>query len=142
MAGVEGQRRQQRKDLRMEIRGQVATDRIGVVRRIEKADALFGQGRSELRLPAGCRILQHPGGSLAYRRQQRRDGHAVDRGSIDGARAQLPEERGDADHEELVEVRRRDREELDALQQWMGVVERLVEDALVEIEPAQLPVDV
>ena len=48
---------------------------------------------------------------------------------------------GHADHEELVEVRRGDRGELDALEQRRGGIGRLFEHALVEREPGQLAVD-
>ncbi len=44
-------------------------------------------------------------------------------------------DRGDADHEELVEVRAVDRNELQALHQWIARVERLFENAVVEFEP-------
>jgi hypothetical protein len=46
----------------------------------------------------------------------------------------------DADHEELVEVRLRDAEELQTLEERPALVERLVEDALVECQPLELPV--
>ena len=48
---------------------------------------------------------------------------------------------GDADLEELVEVRRADRQEPEPLEQRVGGVARLFEHALVEVEPAQLAVD-
>lgn len=43
---------------------------------------------------------------------------------------------------ELVEVVRSDRQELDALQQRVGAVAGLSQDAFVELEPAQFTVDV
>ena len=48
---------------------------------------------------------------------------------------------GDADLEELVEVRRADRQEPQPLEQRVRRVARLFEHALVEIEPAQLAID-
>ena len=48
---------------------------------------------------------------------------------------------GDADLEELVEVRCADRQEAEPLEQRVGRVARLFQHALVEIEPAQLAVD-
>ena len=48
----------------------------------------------------------------------------------------------DADHEELVEVRAEDGEELEPLQQRHGRVLGLFEHAAVELEPAQFAVDV
>ena len=56
-------------------------------------------------------------------------------------RALFAHQRGDANHEELVEIRADDREELDALEQRVRLVERLIEHALVELEPAQFAVD-
>src|SRR5205085_29444 len=50
--------------------------------------------------------------------------------------------RRDADHEELVQVGRTDREELQPFKQWMAAHACLGKDALVELEPAQLAVDV
>ncbi len=47
----------------------------------------------------------------------------------------------DALHEELVEVRREDRQELEALEQRRALVERLGEDPAVEFDPAQVAVD-
>ena len=54
----------------------------------------------------------------------------------------LLQERRHAHHEELVEVGGDDGQELDALEQGMGLVECLIQDPLVELQPAQLPVDV
>jgi hypothetical protein len=45
-------------------------------------------------------------------------------------------------HEELVEVRREDGEELEALQQGSAVVESLGQDAAVELQPAEVAVQV
>jgi hypothetical protein len=53
----------------------------------------------------------------------------------------LPPEVGDADHVELVQVRAEDREELHSLEQRVTLVERLVEDPAVELQPAQLAID-
>ena len=49
---------------------------------------------------------------------------------------------GDADHEELVQVRAHDCEELHPLEQRDGRVEGLLEHALVELQPRELAVDV
>ena len=51
-------------------------------------------------------------------------------------------EAGDADLEELVEIVRRDAQELEALEQRHLFVERLREYALVEFEQRQLAIDV
>ena len=51
-------------------------------------------------------------------------------------------ERRDPDHEELVEVGPVDRDELEPLEQRVALVERLFEDAVVELQPRELAVDV
>ena len=51
-------------------------------------------------------------------------------------------DRRDANHEELVEVRSVDRDELQPLEQRIARVERLLEHAIVELEPRQLAADV
>ena len=66
---------------------------------------------------------------------------AVGRDVVD-AGAELLQQRRDAHHEELVEVGAGDGEELHALEQRMRRIVRLSEHALVELEPAQLAVDV
>ncbi len=55
-------------------------------------------------------------------------------GGFDAAAAQ-DHQAADADLEELVEIGRGDGEELDALQQRQVVAKRLVEHALVELDP-------
>ena len=50
--------------------------------------------------------------------------------------------RRQADHEELVEVRPGDAEELDPFEQRVRLIGRLGEDAAVEFEPPQLAIDV
>ena len=57
------------------------------------------------------------------------------------AGADLAAQAGDAHHEELVEVVRRDRQEAELLEERMVAVRRLLEDAAVELEPGQLAVD-
>jgi len=54
----------------------------------------------------------------------------------------LPPDSGDPDHIELVEIRAENREKLDALEQRISGVERLVENPGVEREPAQFAIDV
>ena len=58
------------------------------------------------------------------------------------ARLDLLAQAGDADLEELVEVAREDREELDPLEQRVALVACLVQHARVEFQPRQLAIDV
>src|SRR5688572_14958981 len=54
----------------------------------------------------------------------------------------LPPKASDAHHVELVEVRAEDRQELQPLEKRIALVERLMEHARVELEPAELTVEV
>jgi len=68
-------------------------------------------------------------------------GRAV--GGKDGdASGELLLDAGDADHKELVKVGGEDREELDAFEERMAGIEGFLEDAEVELEPAELAVDI
>ena len=73
-------------------------------------------------------------------REVLRRGQAVGR-AFDGGAFDLLFEAGDADFEELVQVGAEDAEELDALEQGRGRVQRLLQDALIELQPAQLAVE-
>ena len=55
--------------------------------------------------------------------------------------AQLAAQAGNADHEEFIKIVGRDRKEADALKQRMTLVGRFLQDATVEMQPGQLPVD-
>jgi hypothetical protein len=59
--------------------------------------------------------------------------------AVGDAFTNLPFESGDADHEELVEVGGRDRQEPDPLKQRMVDVERFLEHPAVELEPGETP---
>ena len=103
-------------------------------------DALGGQERLDL-------LQEHPvleGGQLVHRGRHGGDGlrgvHPVRR-HRQVAGVELPLETGHADHEELVEVRAEDGQELHALEQGRGGVLGLLQHAAVELEPGQLPID-
>src|SRR5947207_3341955 len=56
-------------------------------------------------------------------------------------RPQQALEPGNADHEELIEVVRADRQKPHAFEQWMGVVTSFLEHTPVELQPGQLAID-
>ena len=95
--------------------------------------SVFSQQPAISRSMVSARALYH--GQALARREAVGRCHFV-------ARAALPREGGDADHEELVEVVRGDGEKLDAFEQRVRVRLRLRENALVERKPAELAVDV
>ena len=77
----------------------------------------------------------------ADRNQLRRRAHPVGRVFAD-AGLNLLGKTGNANHEELIQIRSEDGKELGALEQRVGIVERLFEHAALETEKAQLTVDV
>ena len=141
VARIEGEWRQQRKNLRPEVRRQESPRRIGELVGFEDPDAVLGQLRAQTVVPARGLIAHHAGRTLADGHQQLGHRHPVDRDLFE-AGAPLLEQRRDAHHEELVEVRGDDGQELHPLQQRMVVVQRLIEDPLVELQPAHLAVAV
>ena len=65
---------------------------------------------------------------------------AIER-SLGGVAFHLLFDAGDADLEELIEVRADDAEELQPFEQAIVRIERLVEHALVEFQPAQFAIE-
>jgi hypothetical protein len=141
MAGVERQRRQDGEDVGAEEVRQILVDRRREVGDVEEVNALGGQQRTQRLVPASRQAAHH-------RQRTAADGHqlllgvqAVGREVLD-AGAVLLQQRREPDHEELVEVRPADPQELNALEQRVGAVPRLGEHALVELEPGELAVEV
>ena len=112
---------------------------------------------SPRRRRCGCRARRAPGGprprtrAMARRRARAsrsamrsivsRGGEPVGPAGVDPG-VDLVVQARDAHHEELVEVRGVDREELDALEQRRRLVLGQLEHAVVEVEPGQLAVHV
>jgi hypothetical protein len=103
---------------------------------VEEADGVFFEGWDEFVAPAAAEIGVHLQDALADGAEGFGGGASVD-AAFDDVAFDLLFEAGDADFEELVEVGAGDGEELDAFEEWVGGVERFVEDALVEREPAE-----
>src|SRR5262245_222638 len=91
--------------------------------------------------PAFGDLVEHPFGARTNGVELLGQRQTVRRSSVEPG-ANLSRQRGDANHEELVEIARGDRQELDALQQWVTARACVVEHALVEREPAQFTIDV
>ena len=137
---VHRQRRQHRQHVLAEERAE-----LNLLGRIHlapghEADARAGERGHELgahevieRLHLRVRALAD-GGQLLRRREPRRVGGHL-------AVADRMADQRDAHHEKLVEIRRDDRRELDALEQRVGRVCRFLEHALVERQPRELAVD-
>ena len=139
VAGIDRERGQDREDLLEEafakrlvvLRDRAVVDELdaflGKRRPDVNGDARVFDGQLERPLSDGCKLVF---GRAAVGRA----GHP--------ARLDLLAEARDADLEELVEVAREDRQELDPLEQRVANVTRLVEDPRVELEPRKLAVDV
>ena len=137
---LERERRQHRRDLAREHAGQVRRDVRAPGRAVEQANPRRVERGAQVR-PDIELVAQHPPCARLHGGQLLLGVVAVGRHLV-GAGVQLLERRRHPDHEELVEVRRRDGEELHAFEQRVGGVAGLIEHALVELEPAQLTVDV
>ena len=140
MRGVERERRQGRKDLFLE---EPAHPCLALRRELSHpshADARPVEADEEVLVPAPVRGLDEGSqrrpdlGELSHGRE------AVRR-RLDHPLGQLALQPCDPDHEELVQVVREDREELHPLEERVRRVERLLEHAAVELDPARLPVD-
>ena len=140
MRRVDRQRRQHRKDPIVEKLldvGPLGFRKVGVV---VKADVLGGELGLDLLVPAAVLVGDLTAHAFQDGGELRLGGHAV-RGEGDGALLDLLLETADTDLEELVKVGADDAEELQSLEQGILLVEGLVENALVELQPAQAAVD-
>ncbi len=106
----------------------------------QNANVILGEQLQEL---AFARDAFHD--ELAYERAAFGD-LLLRRAAIDGglcdAGGDLPLEPADTLHEEVVEVRTGDRQELDSLEEWVALVLGLAQHALGEGQPGQLAVEV
>ena len=141
MSGIECERRQNRSNVGGEVAGEVFAHPRRVVARVEKLHVRGGEEGAQSVVPAACDVAKHRVGSCAHGGQL-----FVDRQSVRRLGSQpcpeLARERRHADHEELVEVVRRDRQEFHPLEQRMRIGPRLIQHAFVECQPAQLAIDV
>jgi hypothetical protein len=141
VARIEGERGQHREDVGAEEAGEVLVDRRREVGDVEEVHAFGGEQRPQRVVPAARQAAHH-------RQRPAADGHQLLLGvqpvgrEILDAGAVLLEQRRQPHHEELVQVGRRDAEELDPLQQRVGGVPGLGQHALVELEPGQLAIQV
>ncbi len=103
----------------------------------EKANPIFLQRGNELVAPAAVLPVEHLPHAFLDRAKGLRRRAAVGAALHHVAFDLLLQSR-DADLEKLIEIRARDREKLHALEQRIGRIERLVQDPLIELEPAQL----
>ena len=140
MTRVEGKRRQGRSDVQPEPLREMLVERGRPGAVIQEADALGGEQATQV-FPDGGHVGQHLVGAFAHGlellfRIQPIGAHVVQPG------LELLDRRRDPDHEELVQVAADNGEELDPFEERVARVACLLQDALVEGQPAQVPVDV
>ena len=141
MTRVERERCQGRRDLGLEVLAhRLALDALQIVPS-QDTDPLLLERRFELVLPAGRQLVEHSRHVFADGFQLLRRAHSV-RWRLDRSGHQLSPQARYPHHEELVQVAREDRGELDPLQQRLRLVEDLRQDTAVELQPAQLAVEV
>ena len=134
------QRGQGGKDLLFEATiGLLAQHRIELLHRGDP-DSLPGEGRKDRVEQAGVQPPVEFQGSIPDRLDLLSRREPIRSTGIDPGVDLVPEA-GHPDHEELVEVRRIDRAELDPLQEGQVDLLSNLEDPLVEVEPGELPVE-
>ena len=144
VARVDGQRREHREDLAAEDVAQVLAVRVGQVLGPRGGRCpSFSRAGSTSSAQAAIGFVR-PSARTAWpmRSSCSRGRHAVGAGADGDAGLHLLLQAADADHEELVEVGREDGQELEALQQRHRRVLGLLQHAAIELQPAQLAVDV
>ena len=140
MRRIDRQRREDREDLVVEELLEVLALRLRDIGEVMELDVLHGEARLDLLVPAAVLILDLLAGALRDRGELGLGGHAVRRQG-DRPHLHLLLETCHAHLKELVEIRADNAEELETLQEGVLLVECLIEHALVELQPAQAPVD-
>ncbi len=139
MRRVDGERREQRKDVGEEMLLQPAALRLFQLRTVDQGDAGGGEIRPQLQ-PALLLIAGEPPDRLDDAHELLVGREAIG-AAADDALAHLALEAGDAHHEEFVEVVGRDRQEAHPLEQRMVLVGGLFQHPAIEVQPGQFAVD-
>ena len=104
--------------------------RVGV-----ETEALGFEGWHDLLPPAKVLVLDHLARALADERQDLARGEAV-RPDLGRLGLTLLLQAGDPDFEKFIQIRADDAKELQAFENRIGLVEGLVQNPLVELQPA------
>ena len=140
MAGVEGQRGQNRENFALEMAAQQLPLRRSEVLGGEHPDIARIEFGFELIEPATSRAFQHrcqtilDGLDLFERR------HAIGRRQHRRGGAELTPKPGDPDHKKLIQVAEKDGEEFDPFEQRIAQIEGFGQNPAVEFEPGKFPV--
>jgi len=140
MSGVDRERRHHREERPVEVRLHDLGLLGGDLLRADDPDTLRDQTRLDVLEEAPVLLLDERVHTLRHRRQRLGRGQPVGAGALVPLPDALLQVRH-PDHEELVEIRAEDGQELDALEERHGHVLSLFQHPAVELEPRQLAVD-
>ena len=140
MRRVNRQRRQHRADLRVVVILHPGQIRRLQLRHLQQPDAVRRQGRQQLAAPAAVLLLDHAPHPLDDGAERLGRGQPVHR-ALHYLAFDLLLDPGHAHLEELIQVRADDAEELHPLQQRVFRVQRLLQHAMIKLQPAQFPID-
>jgi len=140
MRRVDRQRGQHWPHLRSEILHQPREVGQLQLRHVEYANPIFHNRRHEVFPPAAVLVVNHLADSLRHRLERLGGGQTV-HAALDRIAFDLLFYPRDAHFEEFVQVRTDDAKELQPFQQGVLGVERLIQHALVELQPAQFTID-
>ena len=139
MGGIDGERRQDRENMRMEVLFEPGHIGLAQVGRVGEHDAGIDEFGPQL-APPTLLFGGEMGDALADLHELFGRRQPI-LGGFRHALADLAAQTGDAHHEKLVEIVRRDRQEAQLLQQGVVAVRGLLQDAAVEFEPGELSID-
>lgn len=105
-----------------------------------KANTAFGQFREQLLAPAGV-LARNQKADLALNGLQGLRGRETIRAAFGGGAFDLLFKTGHSGFEELIQIGAENAKELNSFQQRHGRVQGLLQDALIELQPTQLPVE-
>ncbi len=140
-ARVDPQWGEDRKDLCLEVGAQPIAISISKISIAKNLDAGGVQQRLQFFIEDPTLLLHHGEHDGAKLFELLGGGHAVRR-QVDHAGLDLILQARDTDHEELVEIRAEDRQELDALEERMAGILHLLQHPAIELDPAQLPIEI
>ena len=140
MARIDRERREHRKNFLLKIAARPGGAlRVQLIHVMDE-DIVLAQERLDLLVPERVLLRHHLMHDALDRFKGRGRAHPIGSDVARLARDLLLDA-GDANLEKLIEVRADDPEELDPFEQRLGRVLRFLQDAAVELEPAQLAVD-
>ena len=139
MRRVDGQWSERGKDFAYEVLAENIPLLLVQFRDMPDMNAGLAQFRQNIVFPTGLMSIEMHRELTANGQHLFRGRHGVRR-RLTRASRDLAAETGDSDHKELVQIGRKDRQELDALQKRIPGVFRFLQHTQVKLEPAEFAV--